>query len=51
MGVLLCGALYYFVFIKFWPVIEEALESPVSIIGLLLVVGTLTLLVRKVLRS
>ncbi len=51
MGVLLCGASYYFVFIKFWPVIEDALESPISIIGLLLAVGTLIFLVRKVIRS
>ncbi len=51
MGLLLTGALFYFVFFKFWDVLEEAVSNPLTLIGFLLIATILFLLVRRVVRS
>ncbi|NRB51184.1 MAG: hypothetical protein HRU41_26165 [Saprospiraceae bacterium] len=51
MGLMLTGALIYFVFFKFWDVLEETVSNPISLIGFLMIATILFLLVRKVVRS
>lgn len=51
MGLMLTGALIYFVFFKYWDTVEDIISSPLSLITSLLVAAVLFLLVRRVVRS
>lgn len=51
MGLMLTGALIYFVFFKYAELMEDIVSNPVSLLGFLIAAAVLFLLVRRVVRS